>query len=111
MICFLFIATSQQPPVGELAVIQLIRTEKSVEGEQVQEALKELVVAHQVVTLAPGVSSPLNGTPLPAIVDGDRVISGQAALDAYLAELGEVTARWRRFQADACYLDDEGNVC
>jgi hypothetical protein len=92
-------------------VIRLYRTKASGEGEQVESALKELVVAHQVVTLAPGDPSPLNGTSLPAIVDGERVVSGRAALDAYLAELGEVTARWRRFQADACYLDDEGNVC
>lgn len=92
-------------------MIRLYRRPASPEGERIQAALRDLVVAHQVVTVAPGEPSPLNGASLPAIVDGDQVISGQEALAAYLSELTELTERWRRYQSDVCYLDDDGNVC
>ena len=92
-------------------MIRLYRRPESPEGERVQNALRDLVVAHQVITVKPGEPSPVNGAPLPAIVDGDQVISGQEALATYLNELSELTERWRRYQSDVCYLDDDGNVC
>jgi hypothetical protein len=95
----------------EVEMIELYRTADSAAGERVESALQELVVAHRVVTVAPEAPSPLNGTPLPAIVDGERVVSGDAALEGYLAELAQSLEQWRRYQADVCYLDDEGNVC
>lgn len=92
-------------------MIELVRTPDSAAGAAVQEKLAELVVAHRVVVVEPGQPSPLNGTPLPAIVDAGRVISGKAELEAYLGELGKEMERWRRFQVDACYIDDDGETC
>lgn len=92
-------------------MIELIRTRDSAEGAAVEDKLRELVVAHRVTTVESGQPSPLNGTPLPAIVDEGRVVSGQDDLEAYLAELGAEMEEWRRFQMDACYIDDKGEIC
>ncbi len=92
-------------------MIELIRTRDSAEGAAVEDKLRELVVAHRVTTVESGQPSPLNGTPLPAIVDEDRIISGQDALQAYLAELSAEIEEWRRYQVDACYIDDNGEIC
>lgn len=92
-------------------MIELIRKPDSAEGAAVEEKLRELVVAHRVTMVEPGQPSPLNGTPLPAIVDEGRVVSGQDDLEAYLAELGAEMEEWRRFQMDACYIDDKGEIC
>ena len=81
--------------------------------ETIEEALKELVIAHKVTVAEPGQQPerlPV-GTPLPALIDNGQVFSGQAALAAHLKELEKIVADWRRFQSDACYLDDEGEVC
>lgn len=92
-------------------MIELIRTRDSAEGAAVEDKLRELVVAHRVTTVEPGQPSPLNGTPLPAIVDAGRVVSGQDNLETYLAELGAEIEEWRRYQVDACYIDDNCETC
>ena len=80
---------------------------------KIEEALKELVVAHKIITLEPGQTAAdlTPHTPLPAIKDEGQVITGRAAIDAYLTDLEKVVADWRRFQGDACYIDDNGDVC
>ena len=81
--------------------------------ETIEAALQEMVVAHKVIVVEPG-QSPEGlpaGTPLPALVDNGRVFSGRAALAEHLRELEKIVADWRRFQSDACYIDDEGEVC
>jgi len=92
-------------------MIELVRTPDSAAGAAIQAKLAELVVAHRVLTVDADHPSPLDGTPLPAVIDDGRVISGTAALESYLAELSKEIERWRRFQVDACYIDDDGTVC
>ena len=81
--------------------------------ETIEEALKEMVIAHKIILVEPGQQPerlPM-GTPLPALIDNGQVFSGRAALAEHLQELKKVVADWRRFQSDACYIDDEGEVC
>jgi hypothetical protein len=74
--------------------------------------LRELVIAHQVIKVEEGQDETLPpGTSLPAFREGDRVVSGAAAIALYLRELEKSVADWRRFQSDSCYLDDAGQVC
>jgi glutaredoxin len=94
-------------------MIELYRPVFCPDCTKIEEVLKELVVAHKIITLEPGQSAAtlMPNTPLPAIKDEGQIITGPAAIDAYLAELEEIVADWRRFQSDACYIDDDGNVC
>lgn len=105
-------------------MITLYRVAECDACDEVQDALRELVVAHEVidVTKEPvkvkaGPSQPILATAtlekdeLPIVVDGERVISGQTALRDYLAELAAEMEQWRKFQTDACYIDDKGKTC
>jgi len=94
-------------------LIEFYRPAHCPDCHKIEEALKELVVAHKIITLEPGQSASTltPHTPLPAIKDEGRVITGRAAIDAYLVDLEKIVAHWRRFQGDACYIDDNGDVC
>lgn len=94
-------------------MIKLYRPNDCPACADIEAALQELVVAHQVIRveedkqqndLAPEVA-------LPAIKDNDQIISGSAAISAYLKELEKFVADWRRFQSDSCYIDDSGQIC
>jgi hypothetical protein len=81
--------------------------------EIIEEALTEMVIAHKVIVVEPG-QPPKGlpaGTPLPALVDNGQIFTGSAELAAHLKELEKVVADWPRFQSDACYIDDDGEVC
>ena len=68
--------------------------------------LDDLVVAYaQRISEADSVPAAL-----PAIEDGGRWYSGDE-VPGYLAELRRDLAAWRKFQSDACYIDDDGSVC
>jgi glutaredoxin len=106
------------PKLGILAserekVIKLYRPRDCPGCADIEAALQELVVAHQVITveedklrdeLSPEVT-------LPALKDNGQIISGPAAISAYLKELEKFVADWRRFQSDSCYIDDDGQTC
>lgn len=90
--------------------------------DEVEDALRELVVAHEVIDVT-GEPAKVGAHPsslplgtlekdnLPLVVDGERVISGQTTLRDYLAELAREMEQWRKFQTDACYIDDKGKTC
>ena len=100
--------------------------------DEVQDSLRELVVAHKVINVEKepvhaavkagreagdleqypaAVAELLAKGEMPVVSDGDRVISGTVALRDYLAELANEMEQWRKFQTDACYIDDEGKTC
>ena len=47
---------------------------------------------------------------LPAIEDGGRWV-GATDLKQYVHDLQRDVAAWRKFQTDACYIDDDGGIC
>lgn len=79
-------------------------------GEAILAALEELVVAHRVVPLGNEARLP-DGTTLPAIREGNRIVSGDAAIDAYLLELEAFAAEWSKYQSDTCYFDEDTTAC
>lgn len=94
-------------------MIELYRIHNDPFGIEIEENLKELVLAHRVVVLAPGQqpdSLPLN-TSLPALRDEGQLITGRPALLAHLNYLKHVAFEWRKYQSDACYIDDDGGTC
>ena len=84
-------------------MIVLYRTQDDARGAEVQAALERLVVAHRV-ELVDGATSAAPVRALPAIVEGERTISGDDDLDAYLDELAAWMHEWRKYQSDSCYV-------
>ena len=86
-------------------MIELYRAAQSESGSAIEETLRELCVAHRVVTVEAG------ETPLPYLVEGGRRYAGEDIppyLDALRAEL----MASRIVSGDACYVDPRnGRVC
>ncbi|GAB4235431.1 MAG: hypothetical protein Kow00109_08690 [Acidobacteriota bacterium] len=79
------------------------------QAEAWRERLEELVLAHEVVRVD---GNPRGGEPAPPyLVDGRRLVVGSAAISRYLDVLEREADEWRKFQSDACYLEDDGSVC
>lgn len=90
-------------------MIQLYREPLSPEGDQIESALREMVVGYQRVDVTPAEAIALLGATasLPALKDGVRLTFGREALIAYLDELEEFVHDWHTYQGDACYVRDE----
>ncbi len=89
-------------------MIKFYRSTRCQTCAEVEEALKTMVVAHEVIVVEPG-RRPADlapDTPLPVLLDNGRTISGQPAITSYLAELEQFVSDWRKFQGDACYCDE-----
>ncbi len=75
-------------------------------ARDIEAALIELVVAHTVVRGERSVA-PVD---LPAIHENGHWY-GPDELDGYLADLRTTVALWRKYQSDACYIEDDGSIC
>jgi len=80
---------------------------------EIEESLKEMVIAHKVITVEDGrsVSALPAQTRLPALKEKEKIVSGPEQVALYLKELQKFVTDWRKFQSDACYIDDDGSVC
>jgi hypothetical protein len=94
-------------------VIRLYRPAEGNSNADIEEALREMVIAHEVIIVdANQIPDSLPPeTQLPVLSDGSLLITGRADIEAHLKVLEQFVADWRRFQADACYLDDDGEMC
>jgi hypothetical protein len=93
------------PSEGGCILIELWRAKNSQEADWVEAGLKELVLGYdRIVTEA----ETAFGLPLPVLRHDGRLVSGSAALQAYLVELEDLAEAWRRFQGDSCYVDEKG---
>jgi hypothetical protein len=90
----------------------LFRSEDCPRCDAIQEALEEQTLAHnvQVVQTAKDVPDAPEGAALPILVDEGKVFSGSADVLEHVKELEQFKAQWEKFQTDACYCDDEGNI-
>ena len=86
-------------------IVLHVESERSDLDVDIERQLADLVVAHSVVTTDATVP-----VTLPAINDGDRWV-GAEDLAQYITELRSDVALWRKFQTDACYVDDDGSIC
>ena len=81
-------------------MIELWRARESQEADWVEAGLKELVLGYERVVTD---EQSAFGLSLPVLRHDERLVSGSAALQAYLVELEELAEAWRRFQSDSCY--------
>jgi len=87
-------------------MIELQRTADSPTADDIEERLRDLVVAHKVVV----VDAEGPAADLPVISDGKLTARG-AEIPGFLDQLTRDMAEWSRFQSDACYIEDDGTVC
>jgi glutaredoxin len=94
-------------------MIKFYRTRKCNGCAAIQDALEELCIAHETVVLESQKDLPpelTNKGGLPVVVDGRQVIVGSKNIIAHLEELEQFKELWYKYQSDACYCDEEGNV-
>lgn len=96
-----------------MPLIKLIRKDNCPGCAAIEEMLLELCLAHNVVTIRDGETRPEfipPGTALPALIDGEKIISGEQNILSHLKELAAFKEEWDRFQSDSCYCGDDGEV-
>jgi hypothetical protein len=89
-------------------MIQIVRELHSSQADAIEAEFRELVLGYERVLSSPGGA---DAPGLPAIRDGERLVSGEAQIAEYLKELKRFVRDWRTFEGDYCYVDDDGDVC
>lgn len=92
-------------------MITFYSLKNDVNSEEIEDVLKETKTAHEVITVEDKNDSRIpKGKQPPLLVHDQQVVQGAADIFKYLQELKEYEKQWYKFQSDACYTDDEGNV-
>ncbi len=69
--------------------------------DQIQEKLEEMVIAHRVVIAASDV---------PVLVENKKTYRGSSEILEHLSMLKKLKEDWDKFQGDACYCGEDGEV-
>ncbi len=82
-------------------------------ADQVDEALVEMVIAHESIIVDSEYELPeiAKEHHLPVLIDNGEAISGEQDLKARLKELKRIMRLWDKFKSDACYIDEDGTIC
>ncbi len=86
-----------------VAVIELVRPPRSADADAIATALQAMVVAFREIE-DPSRSGPL-------LRDGDDVAEGTHDIADFLDRLRRDLRLWNAFQSDACFIDDDGEIC
>lgn len=94
-------------------MIRFFRNRNCTGCAAIQETLEELCLAHDVIVLDSPKDLPdefADAGPPPILVDDREIIQGREDILAHMEELAEFKDLWYKFQSDACYCDEEGNI-
>ena len=93
-------------------MIKLYREENSAQADIVEAEFRELVLGYDRVVMDASEARRLFGADitLPVITNNERIVSGEG-IKTYIKELTQLVRDWRRFQSDACYVDEDGESC
>lgn len=89
------------------------RTEDCLGCKGIQTALEEMRLAHKVIIVknVPITDGEVaSGMRPPVLVDEKEIIQGKDNILKHLEKLEEFKEQWYKFQSDACYCDEEGNI-
>lgn len=91
----------------------LYRPPESALADEVQSALADMVIAHDVVTVSTDNDVPgdLSRSDVPVLEDDGDLFIDPDAIRERLDTLQTLMADWDRFGSDACYIDDDGMLC
>jgi len=90
-------------------MILLYRKENCAFCDEIEETLREIVMAYKIGNLKDLPESKLKNIPL--LIDAERSVFGKKAIYEFLDEAKKLMVQWQKFQSDSCYLDDDGKVC
>lgn len=90
-------------------MIELHRRKDDLYADELEERLRNLVVAYRAALHDEDISEP---TSLPYISESGKLITGEKNIERYFIEL-EKELNWQRsLSGDGCYIDpDSGNIC
>jgi glutaredoxin len=94
-------------------MMKFFRTENCPGCQDIEDQLNELCLACEVIIVKEKNDIPpyvRSGTKLPFLIDDDVLIQGYKNIIEHLNELEEFKSQWYKFQSDACYCDDAGNI-
>lgn len=91
----------------------LYRRPDSPRGDEVQQALIDMVIAHDVTMVRSEADLPdgCSRGDLPILHDDGDLLTDPAALRSRLDTLRSLMAEWDRFGSDACHIEDDGTLC
>ena len=95
------------------AMITFYRTTEDAGDQEIQEALQELCLAHEVVLVTAsgaGRRGLPEGTRPPVLIDDGAVYQDRNAIYAHLGELKAIRELWYKYGSDACYCGEAGTV-
>ncbi|HKJ46956.1 MAG TPA: hypothetical protein VJ991_14080 [Balneolales bacterium] len=94
-------------------MITLYRNRHDQLGVEVENKLRDIVIAHEVKIISNTHDLPFksDGLSLPVLKDDDNIICGEKKLMHHLEYLQKLMSDWDRFQSDTCYIDDDGTIC
>ena len=92
-------------------MIILYRETESLLADEIQEALQDFVIAHEIRIISNDEINPFPDLKLPIILDEGKPISGEHDLRKKLESLGNLMKMWDLFKSDACYVDNNINTC
>ena len=91
-------------------MIELYRKQNCYFCDEIEDELKELVIAHNVINVDNDKDFPKE-IPLHAIKDDGKTYSGYEEIKKYMKDLKKFVELWRKYQVDVCYIDDDGEIC
>ncbi len=94
-------------------MITFYRTRNCKACANIQDVLEDMCISHKTIVLASASELPDEldaGGPPPVLVDEHEVVQGRDNILAHLEKLEEFMELWYKFQSDACYCDENGNV-
>ncbi len=95
-------------------MLTFYRTRDCARCDDIEEKIEELHIAHDVVALknedADDEANLPPGARPPVLIDEHEVIEGADAILKHLESLEKFKADWYKFQSDACYCDENGEI-
>jgi arsenate reductase-like glutaredoxin family protein len=94
-------------------MMKFFRTENCPGCQDIENILKQLSLACEVIIVKEKNDIPASlpsDIKLPFLIDEGRLIQGINDIVSHLNELEEFKSQWYKFQSDACYCDDAGNI-
>lgn len=92
-------------------MVTLYRQPDDPRADEIENALDEMVIAHETKQVEDAAARPEGIPALPALDDDGEIVTGASALRARLQTLRNLMTDWHRFQSDACYIEPDGSVC